>query len=204
MLNVIVTLAGTFSMKENAVPDEGLSPICVLMLGGVSPSRQLAVVSRARLITGAEDVWASGSTDSGPTNTHASPVKRKGVTPPIRAVAPLLASATLAPNAPLALSSPPISCEPASLQAEPERVKTHAEPASLFSWGSPTSATFPLPESATLEPKLLPAVAPPVSLGPCWDQLDPERVYTQAEPALAASSGPPIRAVSPLSDSATL
>ena len=50
---------------------------------------------------------------------------------------------------------------------------------------------MPLSDSATLMPKRpLPISPGPVSFGPCWVQLDPERVKTQAAP-LAAVVGPP-------------
>src|SRR6202007_1291534 len=65
----------------------------------------------------------------------------------------------------------------------------------------PTSAVFPSPDSATLQPCLLAWAAPvPTSFGPCWVQIFPERVNTHAAP----TSGPPTMAVFPSPDSATL
>ena len=43
-----------------------------------------------------------------------------------------------------------------------------------------------------------------VSFGPCWVQVEPERVNTHAAPTLPLSHEPPIRAVLPSADSATV
>ena len=50
----------------------------------------------------------------------------------------------------------------------------------------------------------LPVSSLAVSFGPCWVQVEPERVNTHAAPTPLLSSGPPIRAVLPSADSATL
>src|SRR2546430_8354620 len=108
-------------------------------------------------------------------------------------------SATPAPNSARApISSAPVSFEPCWVQVEPERVNTHAEPGP--SSGPPTSAVLPSEDSATLTPKLLrlrPLAPVPVSFGPCWAQVEPERVNTHAAPVAPLSPGPPIRPVVP-------
>src|SRR6185437_10607144 len=69
----------------------------------------------------------------------------------------------------------------------------------------PISAVPPSVDSATPEPKwplpLLSSLA--VSFGPCWRQ-PPGRVNIHAAPALASSNLPPISAVPPSAESATL
>src|ERR1700726_1362402 len=107
------------------------------------------------------------------------------------------------PNGPT--SPPPVSFEPCCVHVEPERVNTHAAPSLLLSLSPPTSAVFPSPESATLTPKAAAPTAPlPVSFAPCWVQVDPERVNTHAAPTKLLSFSPPIRAVLPSADNATL
>ena len=69
----------------------------------------------------------------------------------------------------------------------------------------PIRAVLPSPDSATLEPNRARPVSPlPVSFVPCCFQVEPERVNTHAAPTSPTSSAPPIRAVLPLADSATL
>ena len=64
---------------------------------------------------------------------------------------------------------------------------------------------FPSADSATLKPNPPAPVSPvPVSLPPCCVQVEPVRVNTHAAPRLPLSPGPPIRAVFPSADSATL
>ena len=84
-------------------------------------------------------------------------------------------------------------------------MNTHAAPALPLSAGPPTSALFPPTDSATPWPNLAAPVAPsPVSFGPCWTQLPPEKAKTHAAPTLPSSSGAPTSAVVPSADSATL
>ena len=83
-------------------------------------------------------------------------------------------------------------------------MNTHAAPTSR-STGAPTSAVLPSEDSATLLPKKgMPTTPAPVSFSPCWVQVEPERVNTHAAPRSPLSPHPPIRAVLPSEDSATL
>jgi hypothetical protein len=69
----------------------------------------------------------------------------------------------------------------------------------------PISAVRPPPESATLPPNApFPTSPPPVSFAPCWTHAVPERPNAQAAPLTGSSLGPPIRAVLPSAESATL
>src|SRR5207245_1620517 len=121
------------------------------------------------------------------------------------AVLPSADNATLEPNAPSPLSPPPVSFSPCCVQVSPVRVNTHAAPARLWSASPPISAVLPSADSATLNPKrAVPISPPPVSFSPCWVQVSPERVNTHAAPTLRSSACPPISAVLPSADSATL
>src|SRR5262249_57332754 len=122
---------------------------------------------------------------------------------------PMLApddSATAAPNWAEPLAPAAVSFEPSWVQVAPERLNTHAAPASPSSSGPPISAVFPSEDSATLvpTPATIPVIPLPVSFDPCWLQFSPERVNTHPAPFPASSSGPPISAVFPFEDSATL
>src|SRR5271156_4887354 len=89
---------------------------------------------------------------------------------------------------------------PCWVQVEPERANIHASPPPS-PLPAPISARFPSAESATLPPP--PENSPSsVSASPCWVQVDPERVNTQA--TLPSSPLPPISAVSPVAESAML
>src|SRR5262245_28414969 len=141
--------------------------------------------------------------------THAAPMPPLSPPPPTSAVLPSAESATPpSPNSPAPSSSlPPVSLGPCCDQLEPERVKTHTAPMPPLS-SLPTSAVLPSEDKATLTPKRPPSPAltsslPPVSLGPCWVQLEPERVNTQTAPVPLLSSMPPISAVLPSEESAT-
>src|SRR5579862_895507 len=82
---------------------------------------------------------------------------------------------------------------------------THAAPTLPLSRGPPIRAVFPSADRAALWPnRPLPISPLPVSLRPCCVQTPPERVNTQAAPTLPLSPGPPIRAVFPSADNATL
>ena len=117
----------------------------------------------------------------------------------------------MAPKQAFAVSSPllAVSFAPCWLQVVPERGNTHAAPAPALSSGPPISATVsPSAASATLTPKK-PSAAPlprfwPVSFAPCWVQVVPERVNAHAAPAPLCRPAPPISAVLPSEDSATL
>ncbi len=109
------------------------------------------------------------------------------------------------PNPAFPISPVPMSFPPCWVQVEPERVNTQAAPVLPLSSGPPISAVSPSAESATLSPNLPSPVSPvPVSFSPCWLQVEPERVNTQAAPLSPSSRGPPISAVLPSAESATL
>src|SRR5689334_308471 len=139
-------------------------------------------------------------------NTHAAPKPLWSYGPPIKAVSPSEERATLLPKPPSPLSSPPVSFGPCWVQVEPERVNTHAAPMLLLSppTGEPIKAVSPSEERATPYPKRAVMPSPAVSFGPCWVQVEPERVNTHAAPMLSLSPQPPIRAVLPSEESATL
>src|SRR5205807_849208 len=98
----------------------------------------------------------------------------------------------------------PTSFEPRCLQAEPERVNTHAAPKPPSSKGAPTSAVLPSADKATLSPnEPLPLSPAPVSLVSSI-HLDPRRMNTQAAPTSSPSLGPPTKAMLPFDERATL
>jgi len=126
---------------------------------------------------------------------------------------PSAESATLLPKRPFVPSSePPVSFGPCWVQVDPERVNTHAAPTCLPAVSSlmpPIRAVFPSAESATPMPNWpSPCSPPPVSFGPCWVQVDPERVNTHAAPSIGLPCGsspiPPISTVLPSAEIATL
>ena len=120
------------------------------------------------------------------------------------AVFPSPDSATLWPWLALPTAPVPTSFGPCWVQVVPERVNTHTAPTSPLSPGPPTSAVFPSPDSATLQPWSASPVAPvPTSFGPCWVQRPRERVNTHTAPAKLLSPKPPTSAVFPSDDSAT-
>ena len=95
----------------------------------------------------------------------------------------------------------------------PIRVNTQAAPAALPASapgrsGPPTSAVLPSDDSATLVPKWSPAPGlAPVAVSFCCSMyVEPERTYTHAAPLPPStwSRSPPISAVVPSADSATL
>src|SRR5271166_1270298 len=136
-------------------------------------------------------------------NTHAAPMPPSSRAPPTRAVPASADSATLVPNSPLPASPSPCSSA-CCVHVAPERVNTHAAPAWVEFSSPPIRAVLPSPDSATLRPNSpLPISPSPVSLVPCWVQLEPEPVNTQAAPAWLLSEKPPIRAVLPSPESAT-
>ena len=130
-------------------------------------------------------------------------------TPPIRAVLPSAERATSEPK-PLELLAhgdgkhvATNSFGPCCDQTPPERVNTNTAP-SKSSSGAATSAVLPSAETATLLPnRPAPVSSEPLSFGPCWIQVPPERTNTQTEPTLPLSAGPPIRAVLPSADRVT-
>ena len=83
-----------------------------------------------------------------------------------------------------------MSFGPCWLHTPPERVNTHAAPSSSLSPGPPISAVLPSAESATSTPNWLLPSSPPVSFGPCWLHIPPERVNTHTAPVAMSSSGP--------------
>src|ERR1700686_967340 len=122
-------------------------------------------------------------------NTHAAPRSSLSVSPPMSAVLPSDERATALPKRPCTplppSSAPPRSFSPCWDQVEPERVNTHAAPRCPLAPAPPIRAVWPSDERATLRPKpssLSSSPEPPVSFSPCWDQVEPERVNTQAAP----------------------
>src|SRR5450759_206664 len=98
-----------------------------------------------------------------------------------------------APTAPVPTSL--LSC---CVHTPPERVHTHADPASLLSRYPPTMAVLPSEERETEVPWYAPPTAPvPTSLLPCCVHTPPERVHTHAAPAALLSPCPPTMAVLP-------
>src|SRR5262249_44039740 len=134
--------------------------------------------------------------------THTAPAKPSDG-PPTAAVLPSADSAT---EKPCPARAPPVPTSLACwLQNTPTvRMKTHAAPALLLSFGPPTTAVLPAAESATDVPcwMLLPTVSVPNSLA-CWLHAPPLRVNTHAAPAPLLSVGPPTMAVLPSAESAT-
>src|SRR5439155_803780 len=110
------------------------------------------------------------------------------------------------PKALWSRSSFAVSFEPRCVQVEPERLNTHAAPVLPLSSSPPIRAVLPSADSATPPPKVpAPLSSLPVSFEPCCVQVEPERVNTPTAPPLAVTSlQPPIRAVLPSADSATL
>ena len=98
-------------------------------------------------------------------------------------MSPSAESARLTPNLPSPTSPPPVSFGPCWLHAPAERVKTQAAPLLMSSFQAPISAVLPSAESETIVPNLpFPASSEGVNFGPCWLQVVPERVKTQAAP----------------------
>ncbi len=83
----------------------------------------------------------------------------------------------------------------------PERVNTDALPTLLLSSSAPINAVDPSPDKATLAPKLVTFAL--FSFGPCCVHVLPDRVNTHAAPT-ELSSSPPISAVFPSAERATL
>src|ERR1039458_5698736 len=108
------------------------------------------------------------------------------------AVSPSADSATELPCSANPTAPVPTSLPPCWFHTPPERVYSHAAPRRPLSPKPPTMAVFPSAESPTELPCCaLPTAPVPTSFSPCWFQTPPERVYTQAAPALPLSLGPP-------------
>ena len=106
---------------------------------------------------------------------------------------------------PAAVSPLPVSLPPCWLQAEPGRVKTQAAPLTGVSvWTADQGGRAVRRERNAASRSADAALAAAVSLPPCWSHAEPERVNTQAAPLLPSSKGPPMSAVEPSPDSATL
>ena len=141
-------------------------------------------------------------------NTHAAPTLLRGrCGPPISAVLP--SSRERHGEAEVGLRRarpPPVSFAPCWAQRR-ARAGEHPRRAdarvvvgcrrSARCCRRPTARRAP-PNSAR------PSSPPPVSFSPCWVQVAPERVNTHAAPTPFLSPGPPISAVLPSADSATL
>src|SRR5205807_508263 len=138
-------------------------------------------------------------------NTHAAPVLLLSCQPPISAVPPSPDKATLTPCSAAPTAPLPTSVGPCCDHVDPERENTHAAPVLLLSCQPPISAVPPSPDKATLTPCSAAPTAPlPTSFDPCCDHVDPERENTHAAPVLLLSCQPPISAVPPSPDKATL
>ena len=138
-------------------------------------------------------------------NTHAAPTPLLSVGAPTSAVLPLAETATLVPNSPVPISPLPMSFSPCWVHFSLARANTHTAPAPPLSVGPPITAVLPVAESATASPNSASAFSPlPMSFSPCWVQVEPERVNAHAAPIAALSVGPPISAVFPSEESATL
>ena len=125
--------------------------------------------------------------------------------PPMSAVFPSPDNATLVPCSAAPAALVPTSFDPCCDHVDPERENTHPAPVLLLSCQPPISAVPPSPDKATLTPCSAAPTAPlPTSLAPCWDHVEPERVNTHAAPVSLLSCQPPISAVSPSPDRATL
>src|SRR4029077_20440588 len=197
-------LAALAEPKVTALASRRFVPLIVT---GVPPDR-------------APNPGLTSATVAGFANTDAHPSSKSFA--PTSAERPVLDSATVMPNSGGPLSTSPCQLGPEGancsrwLQVEPARVNRNAVPTSVGSSlplpGAPISAVSPSDDTATLSPKWPSTRGPPaVSFPPCWVQVDPERVKTQAAPTLLRrqvehllSSGPPISAVFPSAESATL
>src|SRR6266446_4569270 len=84
--------------------------------------------------------------------THAAPAKPLSAFPPTMAVFPSPESDTEKPWCAMPTASVPTSFVPCWVHIPPERVYTHAAPATLLSKGPPTMAVFPSAESDTETP----------------------------------------------------
>src|SRR4029079_11822133 len=111
---------------------------------------------------------ASEAVSLGPLCDHVPPERAKAQTapdepsygPPTSAVLPSPDSATLKPKSPNGVSSLAVSFGPWCDQTPAERGKAHSAPVSSLSYGVPTSAVFPPPESAISKPNE-PVFTPP-------------------------------------------
>src|SRR5471032_576198 len=141
-------------------------------------------------------------------NTQAAPVMLLSLGPPIKAVVASADNATLDPNHVSMVAPVPVSFGPCCVHPPPERVKSQAAPKPPLSNAAPIMAVLPSADNATLPANQPPSVPPvssvAVSFAPCCVQVPPERVNTQAAPTPPLSFGPPIRAVFPSPDSATV
>src|ERR1017187_3028946 len=102
----------------------------------------------------------------------------------------------------------PTSFGPCCFQIVPIRANTQTAPTLPLSHRPPMMTVFPSPDSATEVPcstyALVFRAAPvPTNFDPCWVQVLPLRVNTQAAPKKVLSFIPPRMAVLPSSDSAT-
>src|SRR5437588_2271559 len=121
------------------------------------------------------------------------------------AVLPSPDNATLVPWSAAPAAPVPTSFDPCCAHVDPERANTHPAPVLLLSCQPPISAVPPSPDKATLTPCSAAPTAPlPTSFDPCCDHVDPERENTHAAPVLLLSCQPPISAVPPSPDTATL
>src|SRR6202167_6137526 len=125
--------------------------------------------------------------------------------PPTSALAPSPDKANDVPCPAVPAAPVPTSLLPCCVHAPPERANTQAAPAFELSPGPPISAVLPSPDRAAEAPcdTAGPEAPAPTSLTPCCVQALPERVNTQAAPAVELSCGPPVRAVLPSADRAT-
>ena len=137
-------------------------------------------------------------------NTHAAPSAVVVVGAADQRGVPVADSATLAPK--LVFAACRSSFGPCCVQVVPERVNTHAAPrVAAVVAGAADQRRVPVRRQRHAGAEPAGPLSPlAVSFGPCCVQVLPERVNTHAAPTPSLSSGPPISAVFPSADSATL
>src|SRR5947209_702495 len=133
--------------------------------------------------------------------------------PPKIAVLPSADRSIEAPKPEVPVSPFAVSGCGDGIQVELMRVYTHTAPSPALSPGPPMNAVLPSDDRPTAVPNALLFVSLGAKVGeifgPCWVQFGPDRVNTQAAPPVPVPPaprlpGPPISAVLPSADTATL
>src|SRR5271170_259109 len=138
------------------------------------------------------------------TKTHTAPVFELSAGPPKMAVLPSTDRATELPCSKAPTAPVPVSLPPSWVQTPPLLAKTQAAPRPPLSLGPPEMAVLPSADRATETPcSAFPTAPVPTNLLPCWVQVPPLLVKTQAAPVFELSPSPPKMAVLPSPDSAT-
>src|SRR5271166_5956222 len=146
---------------ETAVIHSSLACLCTSKLvAGLEPKRTAIAPRRCPplIVTSVPPrvepfFGATHSTDGPGPNTHAAPPLPFSFGPPTSTVSPSSGDiATLVPNRALPVSLAPPSSFLTALQLVPERSYSHAAPRPLSACGAPTTALFPLTDSAALKP----------------------------------------------------